>query len=142
MRENRIKMPERRYPRVILPAIVAILILLFGSSCQTSGSAFVPDAGDAGACGEGGLPNVTQTCNDTIAAFARAKLRCGSDYDAAYDEELDAATGGSCTNVTGIRDETQLCFECLPTLETIPCTDVATDNLPQSCVQQLQRPSP
>jgi hypothetical protein len=91
-------------------------------------------------CGEGGLPPVLQACEDTLSAVARAKSRCGHDYDAAYADLLDGAAAGNCANITGIRDETELCFECLPTLETIPCADVAGDKLPLSCDQQLMRP--
>jgi hypothetical protein len=76
---------------------------------------------------------------NTIEALSRAKLRCGSDYDASYADLLDASAAGNCSNVTGIRDEQELCFECLPTLETLPCTDIATDTLPHACEQQLQR---
>ncbi len=117
------------------------MLLLLASSCQQTFSNNFADAGEAGACGEGGLPPAPKACSDTIAALASAKVRCGAvSYDASYDDLLDAAADGSCSNVTGIRDETELCFECLPTLETLPCTDVAADKLPLSCQQQLQRP--
>ncbi len=117
------------------------MLVLLASACQqTFSNNFADDAGEAGVCGEGGLPPTTLACSETIAAVARAKERCGSSYDASYDSLLDATTGGSCANVTSIRDETQLCFECIPTLETLPCTDVASDKLPLSCQQQLQHP--
>lgn len=115
------------------------MLIVLASACQqTFSNNFVADAGEAGVCGEGGLPPAAKACSDTIEAVARAKERCGSSYDAAYDTLLDGAAVGNCANITSIRDETQLCFECVPTLQTLPCTDIASDTLPQSCQQQLQ----
>lgn len=117
--------------------------MFVASACQTTtGGTFAADA-EAGVCGEGGLPPPPEACLDTIAAVSRAKARCGGDYDASYRQLVNTVAGdgaaGDCTNVTGVRDENELCFECIPTLETIPCADIQGDKLPYSCQLQLMR---
>ncbi len=80
-----------------------------------------------------------QACLDTIAAFARAAERCGSEYKSTYDDLLMRNANGDCKNVRTIRDEAALRKTCLPFMKTQSCSDLHDGVVDPSCAVQLQR---
>ena len=83
---------------------VAILILL--ASCSTT-----PRPGE-------------QACLDAAEAAAKAGARCGFDKGATYANFIREAAGGSCANVTGIRDEDALRKQCFLWLASTSCRNI------------------
>jgi hypothetical protein len=118
------------------------------AGCNTTQTPNNFDAGDAGRCGDGdgGTPPAAQACNDLVDALARAKVRCeadaGTTYDSAFTAVLAQVASGDCNTVSSIRDEASLCANCVPSLSTIACADIADNRLPGSCNLQLERSQP
>jgi hypothetical protein len=127
---------------VVRSLVLAVASLIVG--CSTSSPTGL-GAGDAGHCGDGdgGSPPPAQTCADVVDALARANVRCagdaGADYASAYSTFLTQIAAGDCNNIVSIRDEIELCSQCLPSLTTIACADIASNNLPRTCNLQLER---
>lgn len=90
--------------------------------------------------GGGGAGEPEQACLDLLSALASAAFVCGQDYQSTYDRHLRDIAGGSCANVTSIRDRTSL-RTCLTSIKTLPCPDLLADKLDPSCQMQLQRPN-
>lgn len=82
-------------------------------------------------------PQACRDLADTVATQAAAE--CGDDYDTVYDQFVDAAAGGDCSNIVGIRDRGELYDDCIPRLESSTCDDLQMGNLPASCNAQLLR---
>lgn len=89
--------------------------------------------------GSGTGDDAEQACELTIETLARASERCGDDYKTSYDALLQANAAGDCKNVRTIRDESALRAECIPSLESITCRDLADGKTHPSCAAQLQR---
>jgi hypothetical protein len=108
---------------------------------QSSSPAPTPSGTDAGTNTDAGGFTSTktpeQTCLDTANVIALAAERCGEDYFDEYDAFIDAAAGGSCANVTKIRDEAALRGECFTYFATVSCSQIY-DAPPSSCNNQLQ----
>jgi len=81
-----------------------------------------------------------QACLDMAEAVAKAAERCGEDYQANYDAFIELGTGGSCSNITSVRDETALRQTCIPSLGTIECSALLAGTIDASCQAQLVRP--
>jgi len=78
--------------------------------------------------------NVQQSCLDLGDAVIDAFVRCGVSRQEAYDAYYGQA-GANCSHVVQIRDEGELRRACLPSLQSISCSDL--DGLPSSCREQL-----
>lgn len=82
-----------------------------------------------------------KACGDAADAVANAAARCGQDYQKNYDAFVATGAGGSCANVTSIRDEPALRTVCIPSMATVSCPDLIAGRLDGSCKGQLVRPA-
>lgn len=123
-----------------------------GCSGKTEGTGEDPDGGKDGSSRGGGtnggtngattdddnLTGPAKACVDTAKAIARAGQRCGADYDQTYQDFVDSAAGGDCTNVKQIRDEQELRNQCIVSLELASCQDLGDGKIDDSCKDQLR----
>lgn len=80
-------------------------------------------------------------CRDLADTLSDTGARCGLDPEAVRTGFL-ASLGGSCNNVTSVRDFDAMYESCLPFLESVSC-DAFTDPvfvLPDDCKGQLRGP--
>jgi hypothetical protein len=89
--------------------------------------------------GSGTGDEAEQACKATLAAFARARERCGEDYATSYDALLKENAAGDCKNVRTIRDEPALRETCIPFVDSLTCAELAQGKTDPSCARQLQR---
>jgi hypothetical protein len=82
-------------------------------------------------------PAAAQACKDIAAAVATASVRCGGEYQANYDEFVNQAANGDCANITSVRDEAALRATCIPSMQTISCSDLTAGALDPTCDNQL-----
>jgi hypothetical protein len=80
-----------------------------------------------------------QACLDTADILAKAAQRCGQDYKANYDAFIANAAGGSCANISKVRDESSLRATCIPSIANIECSALLAGNIDASCRGQLLR---
>lgn len=81
-----------------------------------------------------------QACLDYVAVVGQTAARCGLDADAAMNTVEEAAAGGSCSNVSQLRDGAAFYRECFTWLGKAGCADVADGRkLPDACRNQLLR---
>lgn len=79
----------------------------------------------------------TQACERLVDALVnRVAVVCGNDPVAYRADLLNAAVGGSCNNVVGIRDLVSLNNQCIPWVADASCTALST-SIPASCREQL-----
>ncbi len=83
--------------------------------------------------------NPTQACEDVADAVFDAADRCDLDPFAERTAFVDAAAGGSCANITAVRDVKSLYDACIPWFESATCTDLTTGPVDPSCASQLLR---
>jgi hypothetical protein len=107
-------------------AIPVFLLLSVVVACATTSPASGP-------------PPSVQACLDVLSALASAYDRCGTNYDQAYTQQLQAIANGDCNNIVGVRDADALDTTCIPSLRTIACTELVSGNLDPTCQLQLQR---
>lgn len=84
-----------------------------------------------------GASDEEKACEDLSEAVGNAAERCQPGAGAATRAELERQLGG-CDNIDNIRDEDSLYATCIPSLETIECSDLTSGNLDPSCLDQLQ----
>jgi hypothetical protein len=101
---------------------VASLFAVFTVACSSSASSASGPA---------------QACFDTADAVGKAAQRCGEDYQANHDA-FEQIVGG-CDHIVKVRDEASLRGTCLPSLETVSCSDLLAARLDESCRAQLER---
>jgi hypothetical protein len=78
-----------------------------------------------------------QACLDTADAVGKAAQRCSEDYQTAYNDFVQNAANGSCNNITSVRDIQSLYNTCIPSFQTITCTDLDNGKLDATCDSQL-----
>ena len=77
-----------------------------------------------------------EACLDFADALAKAAQRCrASSYQVSYDKYAREL----CGTAVGIRDETSLRAECIPSLGELECSRVLAGDLDGSCRSQIQR---
>lgn len=88
-------------------------------------------------CGDDATGPEAEACFDMADAVAEAAQRCGEDYEANRNSFIAVAADGDCANITHVRDRQALYDECIPSLQTIECSDLQEGNLDGSCRDQL-----
>lgn len=107
-----------------------------GTSASSSGGG---SSGTSDAAADGGAATAAgKACLDTVDAFAKAQQRCGGDYTAGRNAALRDLANGDCESVT-IRNERELRAQCLPSLASISCADLANQRFAPSCAEQIVR---
>jgi hypothetical protein len=104
---------------------------------------FASAAAIAAGCGSDGGGGGSDTasakaCRDVAAALANAAVRCGGPYQDNYDAFVSTAANGNCDNIVAVRDSSSLYGTCIPSLDTISCSDLQTGNVDASCKSQLE----
>jgi hypothetical protein len=75
---------------------------------------------------------------DLATAVARAAARCGQSYTANYTAFVQAAANGDCSNILQVRDSASLYRTCIPSFNTISCSDLSAGNIDPTCRAQLE----
>jgi hypothetical protein len=103
------------------------------------GFALLAAAAVVAACGSSssGSSSSAQACMDVATAVAKAAQRCGADYHTSYNQFVQSAANGNCSNVVQVRDSNALYQTCIPSFMTISCTDLMAGNIDATCRAQL-----
>lgn len=142
------KIEERRLSEIVRVGVGAKMFLDKEEEANRAGGASVSDhkmegyEGVLGRLARRDKPVITppRACEDAADALAAAVPRCGGDPDAAREAFLRAAAGGTCKNVTSVRDAASFYGTCLPYFRTVSCEDMLAARYPPECVAQLERP--
>lgn len=78
-------------------------------------------------------------CTDTADALAATAQRCAADPVEERAAFVDAAAGGSCSNIRAVRDFNLLYKTCLPWFKTVSCASFLAGIVDPSCQGQLLR---
>jgi hypothetical protein len=106
-----------------------------GSSGRSNTSSGALGGGSCGSSGTTTGAAAIQACEDVVTALYNVAVKC--DVALSREEILDSAVGGSCSNVVGIRDESELRNYCLTWLENVDCGTFANGTIHPSCQEQL-----
>lgn len=122
--------------------VLAVLALPHAGCLPQDGTSTSSSGGSSGASGgaadSGAATAAGKACLDTADAFAKAQQRCGGDYTAARNAAIRDLANGDCESVT-IRNERELRAQCLPSLASISCADLANQRFAPSCAEQIVR---